>query len=189
MRGLGVLFVATVACAQAPFSSVPPAREDALRFGAELPAFQVKDIAGRTWTLEDLRGKYTLIYVWHTFPARRSDGLDRGKEVLRVHFPDLREVERVHREVRRSKDIQVLTLCTDYDYTHAPEYLKETPYTFPVIADWMLIRKLVPGASGYGTHWVVNREGRLSEPFRSWSFTRVLWEVQRVVTYRDLPNR
>ena len=180
-----VLFVAVNAWAQSPFSSIPAVKEDALRFGAELPAFEVKDIAGRTWTLADLRGKYTLLYVWHTFRARAVDKLDpQSKEVFRVHFPDLREVERVHREVRRSKDIQVLTLCVDYDYTHAPDYMKEMPYTFPVIADWALIRKLVPPAAASGTHWVVSPEGRLSEPFRSWSFTRTFWEVQRDLPYR-----
>ena len=176
------LLGAGVASAQSPFSSIPPARTDALRFGAELPAFEVKDIAGRTWRLDDLLGKHTLLYVWHTFPARTSHQFDRrSKEVAGVHFPDLREVERVYREVKRSKDIQVLTLCTDYDYTHAPEYMKEMPYTFPVIADWVLIRKLLPEAGGHGMFWVVNPEGRLSEQFRSWSFTRLFWEVQRAV--------
>jgi hypothetical protein len=182
--------MATVALAQSPFSPVPPAREDALRFKEELPAFEVKDIAGNTWTLENLRGKHTLIYLWHTFAARRSDQLDaRQKELFRIHLVDLEEVERVHRGVKGSKTTQVLTLCTDYDYTHAPEYLKETRFTFPVIADWVLIRKLVPAASGSGTHWVVSPEGRLSEPFRSWSFSRTFWEVQRAAGYRDFPNR
>src|SRR6476620_2569744 len=175
-----LLLAAGVGWAQSPFEAVPPAQEDALRFGAELPAFEVKDIAGRTWTLEDHRGKYTLIYVWHTVAARSSERVGaKTREVVRG-LPDLREVEQVYQEARKSGGIQVLTLCTDYDYTHAPEYLKGTPYSFPVIADWELIRKLVPAASGHGTHWVVSPEGRRSQPFRSWSFTRVLWEVRRL---------
>jgi hypothetical protein len=173
---MALMGAAVAGWAQSPFSSVPPAKEDALRFGAELPAFEVKDIAGRTWTLEDLRGKYTLIYLWHTFTARWSDRMDPpAKELFRRHVLDLDEVESVHRQVRQSKKVQVLTLCTDYDYTHAPENIKEKPYTFAVIADWVLIRKLVPG----GGHRVVNPEGRLSELFRSWSFTRTFWEVRR----------
>jgi hypothetical protein len=178
---VALIGAAVAGWAQSPFSSVSPEKEDALRFGAELPAFEVKDIAGRTWTPADLRGKYTLIYLWHTSLARWSDRMDPpAKEFFRRHVLDLDEVESVHRQVRQSKDVQVLTLCTDYDYTHAPEYVKEKPYTFPVIADWVLIRKLVP-SSGSGMYRVVSPEGRLSEPFRSWSFTRLLWEVQRAV--------
>ena len=181
-----VLLAGTAAWAQSPFSSVPTATEDSLRFGAELPAFEVKDVGGRTWRLEDLRGKYTLIYLWHTFVARTSDRLDPpAKESFRRHAIDLREVESIHQRWKGSKNAQVLTLCTDYDYTHAPEYLKETPYTFPVIADWVLIRKLVPSASGNGMYRVVSPEGRLSEPFRSWSLSRVFWEVQRAVGNAD----
>jgi peroxiredoxin len=172
-----LVLAAGVAWGQSPFSEVPPPKEDGLRFGAELPAFEVKDTAGKTWTLADLRGKYTVLYLWHTFTAKRIDELDpRRKELYRRHLVDLDEVERVHREVKGSKSIQVLTLCTDYDYTHAPEYMKESGHTFPVIADWVLIKKLVPAG---GVYWVVNPEGRLSEPFRSWSFSRVFWEVQR----------
>jgi hypothetical protein len=55
---------------QAQFGSVPPAMSDLLQFGAQLPDFEAKDIAGRTWRLEDLRGKYTLVYIWGTFEAR-----------------------------------------------------------------------------------------------------------------------
>ena len=180
MRTAVLLLTAGSLLGQSPFTSVPPAREDALRFVSELPAFEVKDIAGRTWKLDDLRGKYTILYLWHTFTARRSEQLDRyAKDVLRRHLIDLGEVERLHREAKGSKNVQVLTLCTDYDYTHAPEYLKGTAYTFPVIADWALIRKLVPAAGGNGTYWVVSPDGWLSEPFRSWSLSRVFWEVQR----------
>ena len=175
-----LLLAAGVSWAQSPFEAVPAAQEDALRFGAKLPAFEVKDIDGRTWTLEDLRGKYTLLYVWHTFAARWSDRFQPGTREILHGLPDLREVEQVYQEAKKSGGIQALTFCTDYDYTHAPEYLKETPYSFPVIADWTLIRKLVPEASGHGTHWVVSPGGRLSQPFRSWSFTRVLWEVRRL---------
>ena len=73
----------------------------------------------------------------------------------------------------------MLTFCRDYDYTHAPEYMTSRRYTFPVIADWVLIDKLFP-AAGPSRQWVVNPEGRLSEPFRSWTFGRLLFELERV---------
>ncbi len=54
-----------------PFLSVPQPVSDSLRFVDLLPPFEAKDIKGRTWHSEDLRGKFTLIYIWHTsMPAR-----------------------------------------------------------------------------------------------------------------------
>jgi peroxiredoxin len=158
-----------------------PEKVEALRFGAELPAFEVKDVLGKTWRSEDLRGKHTLVLLWHTFAARHEDGADPWiREFLRVRgMPDLGEVEEVHQKARKSPGIQVLTFSTDYDYTHAGEYMKERQYSFPVIADWQLTRKLF----GQGTTaLVVNPEGRVSESPRSWSFTRLLWETQKLVT-------
>jgi hypothetical protein len=43
------------------FLAIPPAVSDSLHFGTQLPEFEAKDIDGRTWRLDDLRGKFTLI--------------------------------------------------------------------------------------------------------------------------------
>ena len=53
-------------------------------------------------------------------------------------------MQRFYNEVRQTKNIQVLTFCRDYDYTHASAGIKEKKYSFPVIADWVLIKKLFP---------------------------------------------
>jgi AhpC/TSA family len=158
---------------QSPFLSVAPPASDALRFGAQLPEFEAKDISGRTWRLEDLRGRFTLIYIWHTFAARVQGvpGLPEGR--------DLAELQRFHDQLSNAQKIQVLTFCKDYDYMHAHDYMKERGYTFPVIADWVLIDRLFP-ETGQGAK-IVNPEGRLSYPFRSWTFGRLLFEVERAV--------
>ena len=165
-----------------PFLSVPPAASGELRFGAQLPEFEAKDVSGRAWRNQDLRGKFTLLYVWHTFDARARDKIDpHAREVLQ-HLPELPEVQRFYDQVRNGKNIQVLTFCLDYDYTHAPEYLKEHKYTFPVIADWVLIKKLFPTGE---REWLVNPEGRLSYPFRSWSFGQLLFAVERAAARNE----
>lgn len=173
--GAVLLLIATGALGQ-EFSAVPPAASDSLVFSDALPQFEVKDIAGRTWRNEELRGKYTLVYLWNTFLARGRDKFVPTAGVLRV-LPDMAEVQRAHEEAARSKNVQVLAFCQDYDYTHAPEYLKGKPYTFPVIADWQVARKLFGQSSGM--YLVIDPEGRISQPFRSWSFARVALEVQR----------
>lgn len=164
-----------------PFSSIS-APSEGLRFDSQLAPFEAKDIAGRTWRLEDLRGKFTLIYVWYTFEARAVDAYDgRVREVIRG-LSDLPEVQRFYDEARRTKDIQVLTFCRDYDYTHASEYMKEKKYSFPVIADWVLIKKLFPQAPGNPPYWVVDKDARLSAPARALSLGRVLYELERAAS-------
>jgi hypothetical protein len=184
--GLFLMTVAAVLAQQAsspttgngsPFLSIPPVSEG-LRFEAQLPPFEAKDIAGRTWRLEDLRGKLTLIYIWYTFEARGVDAHEASVREVIHGLSDLPEVQRFYNEVRHTKNIQVLTFCRDYDYTHASEYMKEKKYFFPVIADWMLIKKLFPNAGGSPPYWVVDPEGRLSDPLHSWSFGRALYEIE-----------
>src|SRR5947209_8571120 len=175
MRFIGMLLTASALWGQAGFSSIPPPDLNELRFGAQLPDFEAKDTAGRTWTLADLRGKWTVIYVWGTSIARAVDAHDPHFREVIPGLPDLPEVQRFHDKVRDVANLQVLAFCRDYDYTHARDYIKERKYTFPVIADWVLLRKLVPDA-GEPSYWVVNPEGRLSAPFRRWSFGKVLMQ-------------
>jgi hypothetical protein len=156
--------------------SIPPEPEG-LRSEARLPLFEAKDIAGRTWRLEDLRGKLTLIYIWNTFEARAIDA-HAGMRNIVSGLSDLPEVQRFYDKVRRSKNIQVLTFCNDYDYTHAAEYMKQNKYSFPVIADWVLIKKVFPTV-GNPPYSVIDRDARLAHSPRSWSLGRVLYEIER----------
>ncbi|HJT86262.1 MAG TPA: hypothetical protein VJ732_00360 [Bryobacteraceae bacterium] len=176
------LVIAPAAFAQSPATAAPspflavPVVPDALQFGAELPDFVAKDIRGRVWRSGDLRRKYTVIYIWHTFEARATDEHQASIHRIIPALPDLPEVQRFYDEVKDVKNIQVLTFCRDYDYTHAPAYMKERNYTFPVIADWELTNKLFPNG---GRYLVVSPEGRVSRPFHSWSFGQVLFEVEK----------
>jgi hypothetical protein len=47
---------------QSPFLSIP-AVSDALRFGVPFPEFQAKDISGRAWRSEDLRGMSAAFFL------------------------------------------------------------------------------------------------------------------------------
>ena len=122
------------------------------------------------------------VYIWHKFEARATDTHDSHARASIPGLPDLPELQPFYDKVRNTKNIQVLTFCRDYDYMHAHEYMKQTKYTLPVIADWILINKLFPIAQGQGRQWLVNPEGRLSYPFRSWSFGRLLFEVERAAS-------
>ena len=90
-----------------------------MRFEIPLPDFEAKDIDGRVWRSSDLLGKLRVIDLWSTFSPN-------------FEHP---EVQRFFDRIRQSQDIELLRFCSDYDYTHAPAYMKKTQYTFPVIAD------------------------------------------------------
>jgi peroxiredoxin len=168
-----------------PFLSVAPVL-DALRFETPFPDFEAKDTEGRVWRSADLRGKLTVVDIWSTFGG--------------VHNVEHPELQRFYDKVKNSGRIQVLTFCTDFDYTHAPVYMKQNNYTFPVVADWSLARKLFGSVgnlskAGYSAstlrsenpgcpqrfpeQWVINGDVRLSSQFCSWSFGRILMEVER----------
>jgi hypothetical protein len=174
-----------------PFLSVPTvgiagSAEQALRFGVKLPDFQATDTSGRIWRLADLRGKFTLIYVWSMVEARLQESL-RHPGV--AGFLELPAVQRCHEQVKDPKNIQVLTFCRDDyrgDYMPAEEYMKMKQYTFPVVADYASVVRLFDGIKPWvwkepaGSHeWIVNPEGQLAYPVRSWSFGRLLFEVEK----------
>jgi hypothetical protein len=196
MRFAGLFFIAitavsaqqataTTSDSESPFLTIPPSVPDALRFESQLTPFEAKDIAGRTWRLEDLRGKFTLLYFWGTFEARQVDAHDPHVREIIPALSNLPEVQGFYDKVRRTKNIQVLTFCGDYDYTHASEYMKERKYSFPVIADSLLIRKLFPQGAN-PRYWIVDRDARLSAPLRSWSLGRVLSEIERAASQKSV---
>ena len=170
--------------AGSPFLSVPSVASDALRFRGDLPEFEANDVSGRTWRKEDLLGKFTVVFIWSTAGARNRDLNPRERAFFHA-WPDLRDIQGFYDRVRNTPRIEVLTFCSDYDYTHARDYLQHTPYTFPVIADWLLLRKLVGRGEPTGGRLglpslivVVDPRGKVSDPFRSWSFGRILYEVE-----------
>jgi hypothetical protein len=166
---------------EATFSAIPPATADSLQFNRDLPDLEFKDVRGRIWRPEDFVGKFTLVYVWHTFEARTVDahaGRGHNQLMREIGFPDLREVQRFYDRTKGTTKLQVLTFCADYDYTHAPEYMKQAGYTFPVVADWNLIDRLLGPEVRNSRYAVIGPEGKLSEPFRSWTLGRLLFELE-----------
>jgi peroxiredoxin len=167
------LFVATTIFAQqgpavGPFRAIPPAPlvTDRLAFGNTLPDFETRDLAGHTWRLADLRGKLTVVQLWATWclPCRQE-------------HPALQEF---FNETRRMNKVQVLTFSGDADPSRVLSYMKEKGYTFPVIVDRDLEARLFPPANGIPDAWVIDSDGRRSQPFQVWTFGRVLLEVERL---------
>jgi thiol-disulfide isomerase/thioredoxin len=167
----GILFALTLgtlsaAQANSPFLSVPAIVPDALVFGSQLGNFEATDLSGRLWRSADLKGKVTLVSIWGTFCAP-----------CRQEHPEL---QRFYEETRSMKGIQVLTFSLDENVDETRAYLRGHHLTFPVIVDRTLEQKLFPTEGGIPKSWVIDREGRRSEPFHTWTFGRVLLEAEKL---------
>jgi thiol-disulfide isomerase/thioredoxin len=148
------------------FESVaaPPAT-DSLAFRTPLPNFSVRDLAGRTWRSADLRDKLTVVQIWGTYclPCREE-------------HPAL---QRFYDETRPMKNVQVLTFALDSDPSQVMRYMKEKGYTFQVVVD-KDEPKLFPAAGGIPKTFVVGPDGRRSDAFQTWTFGRILMEVEKL---------
>jgi thiol-disulfide isomerase/thioredoxin len=160
---LGTIFAGQ---ANSPFLSVPAMVPDALVFRSQLGDFEATDLSGRLWRSADLKGKVTLVSIWATFcpPCRQEHP----------------ELQRFYEDTRSMKGIQVLTFSLDEDARRTRAYLSEYHLTFPVIVDRALGEKLFPTEGGIPKSWVIDREGRRSEPFHTWTFGRVLLEAEKL---------
>jgi thiol-disulfide isomerase/thioredoxin len=165
-----MLFCAATVWGQtvSPLQTLAPkgASPDALTFSKALPAFDAIDLNGRSWRTADLLGKVTVVQIWGVFclPCRQE-------------HPMLQEF---FRNVGAIKDVQVLTFSLDEGRSQVAAYMREKGFTFPVIVDGDLERKLFPNEGGIPKTWVIGPKGERTEAFRTWSLGRVLLEVEKV---------
>ena len=127
---------------QGPETTAP--RGPQVTIGSQLPEFALKDIAGKSWTSADLRGKVTLINVWATWcgPCRK----------------ELPMVQELHDHLKERGDIQIVTLNADSDTRLIKPFLDKNHFTFPVLPAREFSRSVVSRLTIPRT-WVVDRDG------------------------------
>jgi thiol-disulfide isomerase/thioredoxin len=109
-----------------------------------LPAFELPDVAGRTWKLAELGGRAVLINVWATWcgPCRA----------------ELPLVQRLYERTRGRSDVQVISLNVDEDVGRVAPYLEEHGYTFPALIGYSVVRGLL-GNYSVPQNWIVDPQG------------------------------
>jgi thiol-disulfide isomerase/thioredoxin len=140
------------------------ARPAGLQYSAPLANFESKDLSGKTWKLDDLKGKATFIDIWATWCGP-----------CRAEHPEL---QRLYQAVRGRKDIQILTFSVDETAYLAEAYLKEKSYTFPAIVSKELVERLFPTA-GLPQAWIIDAQGRRSSPYRLMTVETALAELEK----------
>ncbi len=110
-----------------------------------LPDFQVKDVAGKTWTRADFRGKAVLINFWATWciPCRA----------------ELPQIQALWEKTRRRKDLLVLTASTDRDTNLVSPFLRKNGYRFPVLLAADFFEKNVVDARAVPQIWLISKGG------------------------------
>jgi thiol-disulfide isomerase/thioredoxin len=87
--------------------------------GKPLPAMNLHDVAGATWTLQNFQGKRTFINVWATWCSPCQE--------------ELPHLQKLYELAKDRDDIQVVTLNIDADPGLVQPFLAANHYTFPVV--------------------------------------------------------
>ena len=117
---------------------------------------------GKVWTIEDLKGKITLINVWATWCRPCQD--------------ELPSIQSMFDQLKDRKDVQVLTINVDEDITWVARFAQRQHYTFPVIEmTFAAVDKMV-GVAGIPRTWIVDATGNVR--FEVIGYDRALWPKQ-----------
>ncbi len=111
-----------------------------------LPDFSLPDLSGRTWRLDDLKGKVTFMNVWATWC---------GPCQAEMPF-----VQKLYDNMKDKPDVQVLTLNIDQNPGLIAPYLRDSNYTFPIIPGTSLFSQMDEFMS-IPRNWVVDASGVL----------------------------
>jgi thiol-disulfide isomerase/thioredoxin len=114
--------------------------------GEALAAFELTDLAGRTWSLAELRGKKVFANLWATWcgPCRQ----------------ELPFVEDLHKRTKDQGDVVVVTLNLDDNPGLVAPYVEKSGFSFPVLfaSDWTRDHD-IPVA--IPRNWLIDGEGNL----------------------------
>jgi thiol-disulfide isomerase/thioredoxin/tetratricopeptide (TPR) repeat protein len=111
-----------------------------------LPDFSLPDLSGRTWRLQDLKGKVTFVNAWATWCGP-----------CQTEMPS---VQKLYEKMKGNPDVQVLTLNIDENPGLIAPYLQNTNYTFPIIPATSLFVQ-IDQFMAIPRNWVVDANGVL----------------------------
>ena len=110
-----------------------------------MPDFELADLEGRKWTLDDLKGKVAFINLWATWCGP-----------CRLELP---YVQKLREQMKDKKDVLVLTLNIDDEVGMVEPFMKENKYNFPVILGQAYAQN--QGVFSIPRNWVVSSDGKI----------------------------
>jgi len=115
-----------------------------------MPAFELADLAGKTWRVKNLEGKSVLINVWATWCGPCQS--------------ELPHLEKLYEKVKDRSDIQIMTFNIDQDLGLVAPFVKEKGFTFPVLPAYSFVLSLLDSVA-IPQNWILDPKGawRLSQ--------------------------
>ncbi|MBF0327835.1 MAG: redoxin domain-containing protein [Nitrospirae bacterium] len=144
-KGLILVIILVLGCVAVTFiaqnSDRPPQKAVA---GTEAPKFELKDITGKAWSLQELKGKVVLLNFWATWC-----------DTCKSENPSLQRL--VTSESNNSNFIALSVLFKD-EPKNAIEYVKQTGFNLPVLVDDKKIGAAY-GLTGVPETFLINKKG------------------------------
>jgi thiol-disulfide isomerase/thioredoxin len=109
-----------------------------------MPAFELADLAGKTWRVKSLEGKSVLINVWATWCGP-----------CQAELPHL---EKLYEKVKDRSDIQIMTLNIDQDLGLVAPFVKDKGFTFPVLPAFSFVLSLLDSVA-IPQNWILDPKG------------------------------
>jgi peroxiredoxin len=131
--------------------------------GEMAPDFQLEDTDGKLVSLSALRGKVVLVNFWATWcpPCRE----------------EMPSMERLN-EVMAGEDFVLLAINTEQKgRTVVPDFLKKTPYTFPILFDDKEVVQNLYGVYKFPESFVIRKDGTVDQKIvgpLDWSSTKTI---------------
>ncbi|NTU43396.1 MAG: TlpA family protein disulfide reductase [Nitrospirales bacterium] len=112
------------------------------------PAFELRDLSGKSWKLSDLRGKVVLVTFWATWcPSCKEENPSIQKFFL---------------SEQENKDLVYLSVLVQDKPEAAVEYMKTNGFTFPVLIDDGSVAQKY-GITGVPETFIIDRKGAIKD--------------------------
>jgi peroxiredoxin len=118
-----------------------------LNAGDKAPLFSLKDMNGKNWSLDELKGKVVLVNFWASWCPP-----------CRVEMPSM---QNLLLKMKNNKDFIILTILYSDDPTTALKYMKENKLTLTVLLNKSLTVSKMFGVTGVPETYIIDKKGIL----------------------------